>query len=116
MDLFDDDDDDDNVHTKRPTNCGVLAFHNGTEQALIVDVERHAGNTPEDVLRVIDSFCYKRHWMMHIGDVKGKILIEELEKLKRLKDTPLVCVEIGSYCGYSSVLIAGRLRTQVNYL
>ena len=41
--------------------------------------------------------------MMNVGDVKGKIIDEALKET-----SPKVALELGTYCGYSSVRI-GRL-------
>jgi hypothetical protein len=112
----------------RPAACGVMAFHNGTEEALLLFVERYAqrGN-PASVLDAIDSFCYGRHWMMHCGDKKVKYLEKALqlgrEKVKvtasgmnhcPVASSQLVCLEIGSYCGYSAVKIASTFGSSDN--
>ena len=66
----------------RPDDCGVMAFHNGTEEALFCHLDKSkasfAINTNcagrrgtvnvSKLLTEIDHFCYNRHWMMHIGD------------------------------------------------
>ena len=39
--------------------------------------------------------------MMHVGDVKGKIMDAAIKKHK-----PKVGLELGTYCGYSSVRAA----------
>ena len=86
---------------------GEFSFHNGTELALVLEVERNAENcNPFSVINVIDNFCYQRHWMMHVGE--KRIYIEnEIKRLKPLKES-LTCVEIGSYCGYSATVIASK--------
>jgi hypothetical protein len=91
---------------KRPASCGVMAFHSGTEEALLLHVQREAerGN-PASTLRAVDEFCYSRHWMMHCGDRKTQYLDKAL-RLARRENQNLVCLEIGSYCGYSAVKIA----------
>ena len=101
---------------KRPASCGVMAFHSGTEEALLLHVQREArrGN-PASVLEAIDEFCYSRHWMMHCGDRKTQYLDKALclagskdsqEIHSASKSQNLLCLEIGSYCGYSAVKIA----------
>ena len=78
MDLFDGSDDSDGENGEempRSAACGVLQFHNGTEDEMLRVVAAEA--PPGDVsatLAVIDRFCRSRHWMMHVGDVKGAIL------------------------------------------
>jgi len=81
--------------SERPKNCGVLSFHNGTELALLLEVERRAKQTAESVLAVIDEFCYSRHWMMHIGERKGAALAQEIEDTVSRKER-VVCVELGT--------------------
>ena len=112
----------------RPAACGVMAFHNGTEEALLLYVERNAKRgKPATVLDAIDSFCYGRHWMMHCGDKKVKYLEKALQ-LGRSKtnstvtssdcsspaNSRLLCLEIGSYCGYSAVKIASTFGSSDN--
>mmetsp|Transcript_981 Transcript_981/g.1645 ORF Transcript_981/g.1645 Transcript_981/m.1645 type:complete len:113 (+) Transcript_981:12-350(+) len=69
----------------RPINSGVLAFHNGTEDALFLFLESRIFNDSDasqfssselcnHVLKLVDEFCYTRHWMMHIGDEKSQVL------------------------------------------
>ena len=111
----------------RPAACGVMAFHNGTEEALLLFVERSAKRgSPASVLHAIDSFCYGRHWMMHCGDKKVKYLEKALqlgrrkakntvfEKNRPVASSQLVCLEIGSYCGYSAVQIASTFGSSDN--
>ena len=111
--------------TQRPRTCGVMAFHNGTEEALYLFVQRYAqrGNAAS-ILKAIDVFCYSRHWMMHCGDQKVQYLEkalslgkdqtsyssiksdDELAESRGKSSHGLICLEIGSYCGYSAVKIA----------
>lgn len=106
----------------RPADAGVLAFHEGTEEALLVYVKNNAvlGNA-NSVLAVVDQFCYTRHWMMHVGDKKLKVLRgvvqeaiankgsagtkDKIDHDRYIRDSA-ICVELGSYCGYSAVGIA----------
>lgn len=57
------------------------------------------------VIECIDKFCWesKSNWMMNIGDVKGKLLDNSL-----IEQKPKIALEMGTYCGYSSIRI-GRL-------
>jgi hypothetical protein len=134
--------------SKRPQNCGVMAFHSGTEESLFLYVQRNAQQgDPLSVLKAIDVFCYSRHWMMHTGDRKVKFLDKALQTSKKLKHGTsiavkindcsiidnrikstdgsisdgtkirttdgLICLEIGSYCGYSAVKIAATFEENV---
>jgi catechol O-methyltransferase len=72
----------------------------------------------KDVLKAVDEFCITRHWMMHVGPEKGdilkRLLRESVDKKIELSSTTcsqrsnhtFVLVELGSYCGYSSILMA----------
>ncbi len=112
-DLFGDDDDDEVSVARRPPSCGVMAFHNGTEESMFVFLEQELKLQPSfsglDILEIVDRFCYSRHWMMHLGDKKRVYLTETLQSL-RAENRLRVCVELGSYCGYSALCIAHILR------
>jgi catechol O-methyltransferase len=56
---------------------------------------------PQDVIRVIDEFCYKRSFMINVGDEKGHILDDAVAKAK-----PARILELGTYCGYSALRMA----------
>ena len=120
--------------SRRPKSCGVMAFHSGTEEALFLFVLRNAiRGDAESVLKAIDVFCYSRHWMMHCGDqkiqhleravslgIEGKDrhsvdcnnnlrnIPQQSDDLKNIPQdsSDLICLEIGSYCGYSAIKIA----------
>ena len=97
----------------RPKSSGVPKFHEGTEEALLLAVDSNAKrNDPQSVLDAIDDFCYSRHWMMHIGDVKGVDLDRGVHLAIQASTrigTPVVLLELGSYCGYSAVRMARHL-------
>ena len=114
----------------RDKSCGVLAFHHNTEQSLLMHVQnsistsaRKAGEILpcESVLKEIDAFCTKRHWMMCVGPEKGAIIRDTLQKAieQRMKNSPLhrktrfVAVELGTYCGYGSIFLSSMLKQQV---
>lgn len=122
MDCFGDsssDDDEEDV-LQRDASCGVCSFHSNTEASLLTHV-RNAPNIhgPIDVLHSVDAFCNQRHWMMHIGPEKGVILKRVLNDAMNQKAATLNyadasfyfnCVELGTYCGYSSILMANEFR------
>jgi len=60
--------------------------------------------TPENVLKLVDEFCWNRQWMMHVGDKKGKIVNDALTKHK-----PKTILELGTYCAYSTIILAKDL-------
>jgi catechol O-methyltransferase len=139
FEAFGDDDDDVDVDgstaavqetnpNQRDKSCGALVFREGTEQALLHYVRNQLDHPSsrscsrissasdsetisarEQVLQAVDDFCYSRHWMMHIGPLKGVVLQDFLTRrvetyIQAADFTyPLVIVEIGTYCGYSAV-------------
>ena len=120
---------------------GVLTFHPGTEQALLCYVLQKLQRNDEDeessppppqqhqqrcrrILDAVDEFCWQRHWMMHVGPSKGKILQDflrqQLQQQQRLdvgqRDDDNECVivvELGTYCGYSLITMAETLLREV---
>lgn len=66
-------------------------------------VAQHARQgDPQDVLHTLDEFATEQRWLMSVGPDKGP-LIEEMAS--RLPANARV-LELGAYCGYSSILIA----------
>lgn len=126
-DLFGDEDEsgeETSSSIERDPACGALAFHDGTEEALFVYLRQHAeeGNI-DSILAATDQFCYQRHWMMHIGDQKRKIIEKTFLEAKEKKyasssatlssssspSSKYISVELGSYCGYSALVFAQYL-------
>lgn len=121
--MFGEDSEEEQGPTDRPRNCGVLSFHDGTEEALLLHVgrglsESSSSQAPlaERVLGLVDSFCRQRHWMMHVGDEKGALLQREVRALTATTPSTIVALELGSYCGYSSTLIASSLPSSARLL
>lgn len=74
----------------------------GREEALADHVLRHARRGDiDDVIRVIDDFCYHRSFMMNVGDEKGEILDSAVRRAQ-----PRRLLELGAYCGYSALRMA----------
>jgi catechol O-methyltransferase len=74
----------------------------GREEALARHVEANARRGDvDDVIRVIDDFCYRQSFMMNVGDEKGEILDRAV-----LRTRPRRLLELGTYCGYSALRIA----------
>lgn len=72
-------------------------------------VARHARpGDPADVLRTLDQFAQQERWLMSIGPKKGP-LIKELAQ--RLPANARI-LELGAYCGYSSIMIASAFGPQ----
>lgn len=134
MECFGDSSDDEigenEMVIKRDESCGICSFHPNTEASLLTHVRNSIkpltspvspsalDKRTGDVLEAVDSFCTSRHWMMHVGPEKGDILLDSLrdaidEKAKRSppeSDAPFVAVELGTYCGYASILMGRAFR------
>jgi catechol O-methyltransferase len=74
----------------------------GREEALGEYVAEHgrAGDL-DDVIRVIDEFCYEQSFMINVGDEKGELLDDALRRAG-----PQLILELGTYCGYSALRMA----------
>lgn len=74
----------------------------GREEALAHYVVEHArSGDVGDAIRVVDEFCYERSFMVNVGDEKGALLDAAIERCK-----PRQLLELGTYCGYSSLRAA----------
>ena len=122
MDMFGEDNDNENENenessSSRPLACGVLSFHNGTEESMFIYITNHcARGDIKNILNSIDKFCYSRHWMMHIGERKREFLINAIKSAQQAarvnsssSSECFSCLEIGSYCGYSALVMANEL-------
>lgn len=58
------------------------------------------------MLEGIDEFARTQKYLMNVGDDKGKIVTEIIRERK-----PEVMVELGGYCGYSTILFAEAVRS-----
>jgi len=109
-------DSEDDGEVVRAEANGVMQFHNGTEEAMLVYLKNKLNDelcvNIRAITSAIDEFCTIRHWMMHIGPTKSGILLDALRSTQKWNDTrhSMLCLELGSYCGYSSILIADELR------
>ncbi|KAF4072574.1 hypothetical protein AMELA_G00264530 [Ameiurus melas] len=74
-------------------------------QRMLKAVQKNAtkGN-PESVISAIDYFCKNSEWAMNVGDEKGSILDSVVTEVN-----PSTVLELGTYCGYSTVRIARLL-------
>jgi catechol O-methyltransferase len=74
----------------------------GREEALAAHVMEHAlEGDVNDVISVIDDFCYRESVMMNVGDEKGEILDRAVRRCQ-----PRRLLELGTYCGYSALRTA----------
>eukprot|EP00931_Biecheleriopsis_adriatica_P068691 TRINITY_DN42608_c0_g1_i1.p1 TRINITY_DN42608_c0_g1~~TRINITY_DN42608_c0_g1_i1.p1 ORF type:complete len:299 (+),score=77.36 TRINITY_DN42608_c0_g1_i1:89-985(+) len=104
---------------RRSPENGPLKFHKGTEEKLLRTVHAAlrqravpAAARPEIVLQEADTFCWNEHWMMLVGDEKGAVLDEAVQRKvssferKRKPESSFSALEFGTYIGYSAVRIA----------
>jgi catechol O-methyltransferase len=115
--------------TSRDAANGPMSYHEGVEQALLQYIRNKldfgnavlqevvaATTRSETVIKLVDEFCMTRHWMMHIGPEKGTILDNFLKKCLQTFDQsnvanePFVVLEIGTYCGYSTIRLLHFIR------
>ncbi|XP_020489487.1 catechol O-methyltransferase B isoform X1 [Labrus bergylta] len=74
-------------------------------QRLLNAVQKNATRgDPRSVVKAIDQFCRQKEWAMNVGDEKGCILDSVVSEVN-----PGAVLELGTYCGYSTVRIASLL-------
>ncbi|XP_063064797.1 catechol O-methyltransferase A [Engraulis encrasicolus] len=74
-------------------------------QRLLKAVQKKATRgDPQSVIATIDRFCRGSEWAMNVGDEKGVILDTVVCEV-----SPGSALELGTYCGYSTVRIARLL-------
>uniref|UniRef100_A0A0D6QXZ3 catechol O-methyltransferase n=1 Tax=Araucaria cunninghamii TaxID=56994 RepID=A0A0D6QXZ3_ARACU len=56
---------------------------------------------PQSVLDAMDSYAQQKEWLPNIGDEKGAILDAAVKRWN-----PELCLELGTFCGYSAIRIA----------
>ena len=62
-------------------------------------------NNPQAVLKAMDAFATSNRFLMNVGVEKGEVLKHVLETSKTTR-----ALELGAYCGYSSVLMGEVLK------
>ncbi|KAM5193796.1 catechol O-methyltransferase-like [Mantella aurantiaca] len=82
-------------------------FLNQTKEQRVLQfvVENAVRGDPQSVLDHIDKYCNQREWAMNVGDKKGLILDNVLKETN-----PNILLELGTYCGYSTIRIARLLK------
>ncbi|MUL48805.1 O-methyltransferase [Mycobacterium sp. CBMA293] len=77
-------------------------FGDGREAAAAAYVEANARRGDvDDVLATIDTFAREQSMLVNVGDEKGQLLEAALHRAN-----PARVLELGTYCGYSSLLMA----------
>jgi len=115
----------DHHHNYRDPKNGAWTFKKNTEDDLFTHVQCGLADhiksfneidSANAILRSIDVYCLGKQWMYHVGKEKGVILKDFLNKCiinhttTTSQQTPFVMVELGSYCGYSAILLAKAVR------
>lgn len=119
--------------TRNPAN-GAFTFQVHAEYDLLMHVQRDLdkhrsilGNSDIQLSKLItqsvDEYCLGKQWMYHIGSEKGvaigRFLREAAERwyAKMIKEhvnggevEKFICVDLGTYCGYSALVLASTLR------
>lgn len=112
---------------RRDPKNGAWTFKPDTEDDLLAHVEYGLAehiesfneiDSSEAILRSIDVYCLGKQWMFHVGQEKGEVLkgflrecIEAFLRSTTARTDPMfVLVELGSYCGYSAILLAKSVR------
>ncbi|XP_053557898.1 catechol O-methyltransferase isoform X2 [Bombina bombina] len=78
---------------------------NKEERILQFVMQNAVRGDPQSVVDNIDKYCSQKEWAMNVGDQKGLIL----DKVVKETD-PSVLLELGTYCGYSSIRISRLLK------
>ncbi|XP_051282730.1 catechol O-methyltransferase A isoform X2 [Dicentrarchus labrax] len=81
----------------------TLDFLTRTTRPQAVSINAVRGD-PDSVIKAIDHFCKHTEWAMNVGDEKGAIL-----DLVVMETCPSTVLELGTYCGYSTVRITRLL-------
>lgn len=115
-----------NKITRDPKN-GAFTFQVHAEYDLLLHVQKSLDRTrsrnnnadqinnirlSQIIMRSVDDYCLKKQWMYHIGREKGIAIGRFLEdSLKRgdWANKKFTCVDLGTYCGYSALVLAQTL-------
>ena len=77
-------------------------------QALDYVLNNAEQNNPESILKIIDEYVLKSgKFLMNVGPEKGKLLTKSL-----LDTRPKKVLELGTFLGYSAVLIASNIENE----
>ncbi|EED96750.1 predicted protein [Thalassiosira pseudonana CCMP1335] len=95
----------------------------GSAKARLSDVE-----SARAIMTSVDNYCLRKQWMYHIGAEKANAISHFLKRslhdfVQRHSSTLLQgskatfhCVELGTYCGYSAIVLATALCTTLQEL
>jgi len=82
-------------------------FDDGREEELVefVTSQPKICGSPQGVLAAIDEFARSCKYLMNVGEDKGSIVVELIRETR-----PKTMIELGGYCGYSTILFADAVR------
>ncbi|TVY83397.1 Catechol O-methyltransferase [Lachnellula suecica] len=82
-------------------------FDDGREEALVKFVISRPSlrNSPVEILAAIDEYGRTHKYLMNVGEDKGAIVTDIIRKRR-----PSIMIELGGYCGYSTILFANEVR------
>ncbi|QSZ34343.1 hypothetical protein DSL72_005934 [Monilinia vaccinii-corymbosi] len=85
-------------------------FDDGREEELVEFVRNHPDRSriqgsPAKVLQAIDEYARTQKYLMNVGEDKGAIVTNIIKENK-----PQIMVELGGYCGYSTILFGSTVR------
>ncbi|CAF3499856.1 unnamed protein product [Rotaria socialis] len=83
----------------------------GQEKMLAHVLKNSAKGNVDSVIKAIDDYCWTTSWMMNVGDRKGLILEEAIRKRQ-----PKTVLELGTFCGYSSLRIVSQLPGDARFI
>ncbi len=83
-----------------------------TVQATRFVAEHARSGDPLSVLQTLDRFAREERWLMSVGPDKGPLITELAERVP----PGARVLELGSYCGYSAVMMASTLGPQANII
>mmetsp|Transcript_7675 Transcript_7675/g.16149 ORF Transcript_7675/g.16149 Transcript_7675/m.16149 type:complete len:500 (+) Transcript_7675:268-1767(+) len=78
-------------------------------------------DTAKVIMKSIDDYCFRKQWMFHVGNEKSAVIanfleggidafVERNQTKKGVQKNKYVCVELGTYCGYSALVLASTLQ------
>jgi catechol O-methyltransferase len=95
--------------TRNLTTTGQIG--DGREAAAVEYVLKNArAGDIDDVLATIDKFAYEKSILINVGDEKGLLLDAAVRRAN-----PALALELGTYCGYGALRIAGAAPTAQVY-
>ncbi|TVY36250.1 Catechol O-methyltransferase [Lachnellula occidentalis] len=82
-------------------------FDDGREEELVHFITKKTDlqNSPRKILAAIDEYARTQKYLMNVGEDKGSIVTGIIRKRR-----PSIMLELGGYCGYSTILFAGEAR------